>query len=274
MSWNFERLIHHKGNDSPGEVSLKIGRFDYNGNILYGRVEGERVQLWEGNPFSEYTESKESVPLSRLKALIPVTPSKIVCVGQNYREHIKELGVPVPEEPVIFLKPPSCLVGPDEPILYPPQAARVDYEGELALIIKEPMKDIPTEDTLRFLLGVSCFNDVTERSMAQKDPFLLTLSKGFDTFGAFGPYIATGLNPDNLRVKTYLNGDLRQDDTTANCVFDVKYILSFVSRVMTLLPGDVVITGTPKGIGPMKAGDLIEVEVEGVGRLTNTVKPG
>lgn len=251
---------------------MKIGRFFYNGNILYGRVEGEIVHLWEGNPFSEYTEHKESVPLSLLKALIPVTPSKIVCVGQNYREHIRELGVPVPEKPVIFLKPPSCLIGPDEFILYPPQAARVDYEGEVALIIKETMKDIPPEQALRFLLGISCFNDVTERSMSQKDPLLLTLSKGFDTFGAFGPYLATGLNPDNLRIKTYLNGNLRQDDTTANCVFDVKYILSYVSRFMTLLPGDVVITGTPKGIGPMKPGDRVEVEVEGVGILTNTVK--
>jgi len=204
--------------------------------------------------------------------LTPVTPSKIVGVGQNYREHIRQLGVPVPEKPVIFLKPSSCLIGPDEFILCPPQAAQVDYEGEVALIIKETMKDIPPGQALRFLLGVSCFNDVTERSMAQKDPFLLTLSKGFDTFGAFGPYLVTGLNPDNLRIKTYLNGNLRQDDTTANCVFEVKYLLSYVSTFMTLLPGDVVITGTPKDIGPMKPGDRIEVEVDGVGKLTNTVR--
>ena len=251
---------------------MKIGRFLYNGNILYGRVEGKVVHLWEGDPFSEYRERQETIPLSRLKVLIPVTPSKIVCVGQNYREHIRELGVPVPENPVIFLKPPSCLIGPNESIIYPAQAVRVDYEGELAMVIKKTMKNIPPEDAFRFLLGVSCFNDVTERSMAQKDPFLLTLSKGFDTFGAFGPYLATGLDPDNLRIRTYLNGDLRQDDTTASCVFGAKRILSFVSTFMTLLPGDVVITGTPKGIGPMKPGDRVEVEVEGVGILTNTVR--
>jgi len=257
------------------EVQMKIGRFEYQRNIRYGLVAGEEVRFLKGDLFSAFQESGESAPLSRLKVLVPVLPSKIVCVGQNYREHIQELGVPVPEKPVIFLKPPSCLVGPDQAILFPSGATRVDYEGELALIVKETMRATPPEQALRFLLGVSCFNDVTERSMAAKDPYLLTLAKGFDTFGPLGPYIAMDLDPDNLRIRTSLNGKLRQDDTTANCVFDAKYILSFVSRFMTLLPGDVVITGTPKGIGPMNPGDRVEVEVEGVGRLTNPVQsPG
>jgi 2-keto-4-pentenoate hydratase/2-oxohepta-3-ene-1,7-dioic acid hydratase in catechol pathway len=253
---------------------MKIGRFEYKGNIRYGLVVGEEVRFLKGDLFSAFQESRESVLLSHLKVLAPVLPSKIVCVGQNYREHIQELGVPVPEKPVIFLKPPSCLLGPGGAILFPPGAARVDYEGELALIVKKPMKAAPPEEALGYLLGVSCFNDVTERSMAAKDPLLLTLAKGFDTFGCLGPYIATDLDPDNLRIRTYLNGNLRQDDTTANCVFNAKYILSFVSRFMTLLPGDVVITGTPKGIGPMNPGDRVEVEVEGVGKLTNPVEPG
>jgi 2-keto-4-pentenoate hydratase/2-oxohepta-3-ene-1,7-dioic acid hydratase in catechol pathway len=251
---------------------MKIGRVEYQGSIRYGSIAGEEVRFLKGDPFSAIQESGESAPLSRLKILSPVVPSKIVCVGQNYREHIRELGVPVPEKPVIFLKPASCLVGPGQAILFPSGATRVDYEGELALIVKEPMKAIPPEQALRFLLGVSCFNDVTERSMAAKDPYLLTLAKGFDTFGPLGPCMATDLDPDNLRVRTYLNGNLRQDDTTKNCVFGAKYILSFVSHFMTLLPGDVIITGTPKGIGPMKPGDRVEVEIEGVGRLMNPVE--
>jgi 2-keto-4-pentenoate hydratase/2-oxohepta-3-ene-1,7-dioic acid hydratase in catechol pathway len=256
------------------EVQMKLGRFEYKGNIRHGQVVGEEVRFLKGDLFSAPHESGEAAPLSQVKVLIPALPSKIVCVGQNYREHIRELGVPVPEKPVIFLKPPSCLAGPGQAILFPPGAARVDYEGELALIVKKKMKAVPPEEALGFLLGVSCFNDVTERSMAAKDPLLLTLAKGFDTFGCLGPYIATDLDPDNLRIRTYLNGNLRQDDTTASCVFDAKYILSFVSRFMTLLPGDVVITGTPKGIGPMNPGDRVEVEVEGVGKLTNPVEPG
>ena len=251
---------------------MKIGRFEYKGKIRYGLVAGEAVRFLKGNPFSRIQESGVPVPLAELKVLIPTVPSKIVCVGQNYREHIQELGVPIPENPVIFLKPPSCLVGPGQAILFPCGAARVDYEGELALVVKKTMKAVPPREAMRFLLGVSCFNDVTERSMAAKDPYLLTLAKGFDTFGSLGPYIATDLNPDNLRIRTYLNGNLRQDDTTINCVFDARSILSFVSRFMTLLPGDVVITGTPKGIGPMKIGDRVEVEVKGVGKLSNPVQ--
>jgi 2-keto-4-pentenoate hydratase/2-oxohepta-3-ene-1,7-dioic acid hydratase in catechol pathway len=251
---------------------MQIGRFEYQGVISYGAFEGETVRVLEGDLFSAPRETKESIPLSQIKLLTPTSPSKIVCVGQNYREHIQELGASIPQEPLIFLKPPSCLVGPNEPIIIPPTATRVDYEGEVALVVKEKMKQVPPEQAYSFLLGVSCFNDVTERSMTAKDPLLLALAKGFDTFGAFGPYIATGLNPDRLGLKTYLNGEIRQEDNTANCVFDFKYILSFVSRYMTLYPGDVVITGTPKGIGPMKPGDQVAVEVEGVGVLSNPVK--
>jgi 2-keto-4-pentenoate hydratase/2-oxohepta-3-ene-1,7-dioic acid hydratase in catechol pathway len=146
---------------------------------------------------------------------------------------------------------------------------RVDYEGELAIIIKEKMTHVSEDQALNFVLGYSCFNDVTERVMASKDPFLLTLSKSFDTLGPFGPFMATGVDPDNLELKTYLNGRIMQQDNTKNCVFNAKKSLSFISRYITLFPGDVVITGTPKGIAPMEINDVVEVEIDGIGKLSN-----
>ena len=206
-----------------------------------------------------------------MELLAPAVPTKIVCVGQNYREHIQELGLPVPEQPVIFLKPASGLIGPGAEILYPPEATRVDYEGELAVVIAKTMTRVSEDQALNHVLGYSCFNDVTERDMAAKDPFLLTLSKGFDTFSCLGPWLATDLDPGNLKIRTLVNGQVMQEDNTANCVFSVPMILSFISRFMTLLPGDVVITGTPKGVSPIKPGDEVSVEIDGIGRLTNRV---
>jgi 2-keto-4-pentenoate hydratase/2-oxohepta-3-ene-1,7-dioic acid hydratase in catechol pathway len=180
--------------------------------------------------------------------------------------------VPVPKEPIIFLKPPSCLIGHEHPIIYPQAAKRVDFEGELALVIKHRMKNVNEIDTLNYVLGYSCFNDVTERNMVGNNPHLLSLSKGFDTFGPFGPYIVTDLDPNHLMLKTYLNGELKQQDNTKNCVFSIQQVLSYISRYMTLLPGDIVSTGTPRGIAPMKPGDTVEVEIENIGSLRNIVQ--
>jgi len=199
-------------------------------------------------------------------------PTKIVCIGQNYLEHIKELGSTPPKQPLFFLKPPSSLIGTGDNIIYPRNATRVDYEGELAVVIKKSMKDVLNDKAKQYILGYSCFNDVTERDLVTKAPLNLTLGKSFDTFSAFGPYIVTDLDPDNLQIRTYLNGELMQDDNTSECVFNVQTILSYLSQCLTLCPGDIVITGTPKGIAPMKPGDLVEVEIEKIGRLSNRVK--
>jgi 2-keto-4-pentenoate hydratase/2-oxohepta-3-ene-1,7-dioic acid hydratase in catechol pathway len=248
---------------------MKIARYRHENKICHGLVEDQQLRAVTGDIFGEFKPGDMLVSISEVTLLTPVSPSKIVCVGQNYRGHIQELGLPVPKEPIIFLKPPSCLIGSGEKIVFPPSAVRVDYEGELAIVIKEKMTRVSEDQALKYVLGYSCFNDVTERALAGKDPFLLTLAKSFDTFGAFGPYIVTDADPDNLELKTYLNGRIMQQDNTKNCVFSARMILSFISRHITLLPGDVVITGTPKGIAPMKIGDVVEVEIDGIGLLSN-----
>jgi 2-keto-4-pentenoate hydratase/2-oxohepta-3-ene-1,7-dioic acid hydratase in catechol pathway len=239
--------------------------------VKEGIVKGEDIEVLEGSMLGDFQETGTRIPLAGVKLLPPVTPTKIVCVGQNYLEHIAELGVPVPKEPLLFLKPPSCLIGQEDAIVYPRSAERVDFEGELAIVIKDEMKDVPEADVMKHVFGCSCFNDVTERALVGGDAFLLALSKGFDTFGPFGPFVVTGLDPNRLEIKTYLNGEVLQHDNTKNCVFSAEKILSFACERITLCPGDVVITGTPKGIAPMKPGDVVEVEIEGIGKLRNTI---
>ena len=251
---------------------MKLARFEYEDNVSFGVVREEKVVLLNGSPLDSYEETGVCHPLADVKLLPPVVPTKIVCIGMNYREHIEEIGAEVPTKPMFFLKPPSSLIGYEDDIIIPRGAERVDYEGELAVIIKEKMKDVPEGETLDHVVGYSCFNDVTERAIAMKNMANLTLAKGFDTFGVFGPYLVTGLDPDNLEVRTYLNERLVQHDNTRNCVFSTQQILSYLSQCMTLYPGDIVSTGTPKGIAPMKPGDIVEVEVEGIGRLRNTVR--
>ncbi len=251
---------------------MKFARFEHEGKINTGLVDGERVRVIEGSLFERYKETGKYYPLGDVALLPPVVPSKVVCVGQNYLEHIEELGAPVPKEPVVFLKPPSCLIGSGDAIIYPRSAERVDYEGELAVVIKDTMKNVTESGAMDCVLGYSCFNDVTERALVSKDAIFLALSKGFDTFGPFGPYLVTDLDPNNLELHTYLNEKVMQHDNTRNCVFSVQKILSFISERITLYPGDVVITGTPRGIAPMNPGDTVEVEIEGIGRLKNVVK--
>jgi len=251
---------------------MKFARFEYESRVSFGIIKDEEIFVLDGSFFDTHKETGTHYPLSHVKLLPPVIPSKIVCIGLNYRGHIEEIGAKVPENPQFFLKPPSSLIGADDAIIFPRWAERVDYEGELAIVIKDKMKDIPEEDTLNHVFGYSCFNDVTERSFVFRDSALLTLAKGFDTFSAFGPYLATGLDPDNVDVRTYLNGNMVQNDNTKNCVFSVRQILHYLSKCMTLYPGDIISTGTPKGIAPMKPGDVVEVEIEGVGKLKNTVR--
>ncbi len=261
---------------------MKYARYVYAGEVCYGMVAGEELLKLNGSILDEPQETGERHQISAVKLLPPIKPTKIACIGQNYLEHIKEItslenirktgGPALPQEPLYFLKPPSSLIGPAEDIIYPKMATRVDYEGELAVVIKKKMKDVPKDDAMQHVLGYSCFNDITERDLVGKDPLNLTLGKSFDTFSAFGPYIAVNLDPKHLRIRTYLNGELKQNDYTSQCVFDVPTIISYLSQCLTLYPGDIVTTGTPRGIAPMQPGDLVEVEIEGIGRLSNRVK--
>lgn len=250
---------------------MKLARFDYQGTVSFGMVKEEEIIVLDSSLFDTYEETGTHYPLSDVKLLPPVIPTKIVCVAHNYRGLIEEIGEEFPEEPVLFLKPPSCLIGHNDAIIYPPDAERVIYEGEMAMVIKDKMKDVLEDDALKHVLGYCCFNDVTERAMIEREYVMLSLGKGFDTFGPVGPYVVTGLDPNHLELKTYLNGFLMQHDNTKNCLFSMECILHYISRRITLYPGDIVSTGTPGGIAPMKPGDVVEVEVEGIGRLRNTV---
>ncbi len=211
--------------------------------------------------------------LSAVHLLAPVEPSKIVCIGRNYREHAKELNHPVPTEPLIFLKPPSSLIGPGDEIRRPVALSRrVDYEGELGVVIARRCYRLRDNDDVRpYILGYTCVNDVTARDLQEKDG-QWTRAKSFDTFCPVGPGVVENLDPwKGLRVQTRVNGELRQNGTTTDFLFPLDLVIRFISQVMTLLPGDLIATGTPVGVGPLQAGDNVEVTVEGVGALANPV---
>ena len=201
---------------------------------------------------------------------LPAAPRKIILVGLNYRDHARELGMPIPREPVIFLKPPTALIGHRQNIVYPDGVLRLDYEAELALVIKKEGRNIPERKVSSFIMGYTCLNDVTARDL-QKIDGQWTRSKSFDTFCPVGPRLVTKCDWHALRIASYLNGEKKQDSTTANFIFSVPEIVSFISRVMTLSPGDIISTGTPSGVGPMQSGDTVSVEIEQIGRLTNRV---
>jgi len=251
--------------------AVKIARVNFRGTITYGLLEGQGVRLAKGDPFRGLEPLERWIPLKEVKLLPPVQPSKIIGIGLNYRDHAEEVGLPPPDEPLVFLKPPSAVIGPDDPILLPPSSQRVDYEGELALIVSRRAKDITPDEAPDYILGYTCFNDVTARDIQEREG-QWTRAKGFDTFAPLGPWIATDLDPTDLRIETFLNGELRQSSRTSRLIFDPFGLLAFISRVMTLLPGDVIATGTPSGIGSIKPGDVVEVRIEGIGVLRNPVR--
>lgn len=197
-------------------------------------------------------------------------PSKIIAIGLNYYDHAKELKMPVPDHPIMFLKPPTCVIGNGEEIIYPPQSSNVNYEGELAIIIKDKIKDISKKDAAKHIKGFTCANDVTARDIQNIDG-QWTRAKSFDTFCPLGPRIAQNIDPNNLNIRTSVNGKIKQDSNTKNMIFNAYYLVSFVSSVMTLLPDDIIITGTPPGVGSLQTGDVVEVEIEGIGKLMNKV---
>ena len=250
---------------------MRIVRFRQEGRSDYAVLDGGKILPLRENPFSRITETGEILLLDEVTLLAPCEPSKIVALGLNYRDHAAEFGHTVPEEPLIFLKPGTSVIGPEADIIYPQMSRRVDYEAELAVIIGKTAHHVAKDKAMDYVLGYTCFNDVTARDLQKKDG-QFTRAKGFDTFAAMGPWLETEISfPDNVMVEAYLNGERRQHSSTSNMVFGVSHLISFISQVMTLLPGDVIATGTPAGIGPMRSGDVVEIKVEGIGTLRNRV---
>lgn len=249
---------------------MRIVRFLYKKKIFWGVVEEDLVRVMENAPWSNIELTKKSVPIDKIKLLPPATPSKIILAGLNYKDHAKELNMELPEEPIIFLKPPTTLIAHEEDIIYPKEVSRLDYEGELALVLKKGGRNIPESQAGSYILGYTCLNDVTARDLQKKD-VQWTRAKSFDTFCPLGPWLETDINPSSVRIKTYLNGQIKQDSSTVNFIFLVNYLVSFISRIMTLCSGDVISTGTPPGVGEVKIGDNIEIEIEGIGKLRNRV---
>lgn len=262
---------------------MKYCRFALNGNAAYGLIETTAGREWitrillaapetRGSVEDVPTRRMEPVPLAEATLLAPVSPSKIVCVGRNYRDHAAELGHAIPTEPLIFLKPPSSIINPGQSIKRPKMAERVDYEGELGVVIGKPCHGIADDEDVRpYILGYTCVNDVTARDLQNKDE-QWTRAKGFDTFCPVGPVVSDEVDPwAGAEVETRVNGQRRQNGNTRNFIFALDVLVRYISRIMTLLPGDLISTGTPEGVGPVVEGDRVEVQVSGVGILGNPV---
>lgn len=254
---------------------MRIVSFSRNGERKYGVVENGLVYEIDGDLescyFNNYRRSGNEFRLDHLSLLPPCEPTKIVCLGLNYRGHAEEMKLPLPSAPIIFMKPATAVIGPGETIIYPPQSSRVDYEAELGVVMGRRAHRVKQAEALDYVLGYTCANDVTARDLQSKNG-QWTYAKGFDTFAPLGPWIETGLqNPENLEVKGYLNEKLVQFSSTADHIFPVQELIAYISACMTLLPGDVIITGTPPGIGPLAPGDTFEVEISGIGKLQNRV---
>ena len=248
---------------------MKIVRFEHKGKIVWGSLHEDVIYVLTGDIFEGASETKEKISLKDVKPLPPILPPKIVGIGLNYKLHIKESPFDPPEVPMMFLKAPTSVIGPLDHIVLP-DSNKVDYEGELGVVIGKKAKNVKESEALSYILGCSIVNDVSARDYHQQDKSFAR-SKGVDTFCPFGPFIVTGLNPDNLKIETRLNGKTVQSSNTSDLLFNVPQLIIFASKYMTLLPGDLIATGTPSGIGPMKKGDVVEVEIEGIGILKNFV---
>ena len=256
---------------------MKIVRYrdQPSGEARFGLLEDETVYAASGDLFAAggLRRGEAVDPVARLTLLPPVQPGKIVCVGLNYAAHVTENDPTrvVPEEPVLFMKPPSALIGPGEPIVIANPDHRTDYEAELVIVIGRRARNVAEADAADYVLGYTCGNDVSDRILQRKDGQWVR-AKGYDTYCPLGPCLATDLDVADALVQSRLNGEVRQSQTTASMIFNPRFLVSFISRVMTLEPGDVILTGTPEGVGPMKSGDTIEIEVGGVGVLSNPVR--
>ncbi len=259
---------------------MRLVRFtEQDGRTRYGIAEGDTITVARGNPLSRLTRTGREVRLSEVKLLAPIAPCNLLALGRNYKAHADEVGGEVPQAPLLFTKATSAVIGPDEPILLPRAAPdRVDYEAELAVVIKTRARHVSERDALAYVLGYTCGNDVSARDCQSADG-QWARAKSFDTFAPLGPWIETDLDPASCNIRCRLNGNIMQDSNTSLMIFSVPYVISYLSRCMTLLPGTVILTGTPAGCGfvrkpPvwLKAGDVVEVELEGIGVLRNPVQ--
>lgn len=249
---------------------MRLVRFRFGDRIATGVVERGAVRALAGTFFENPLPSGEEVPLDDVRLLAPVLPSKVVCLGKNYAAHAAEFGGEVPEEPLVFLKPSTSVSGPGDPIPLLPISNRVDYEGELAVVIGRIARSVRAEEAFRYILGYTCGNDVTLRDLQKKDD-QWARAKGFDGSCPLGPWVETELDPIDVHLETRVNGEVRQSASTSDMVFGVATIIEFITEFMTLLPGDVIMTGTPEGVGKLELGDKVEVEVDGIGALMNPV---
>ncbi len=253
---------------------MKFCRFRLAGNEAWGVIDDDDfVTALPGAPWESPEPRRGAVreALVEVELLVPTLPTKILCVGQNYRKHAAEMGKPVPEEPLLFLKPPSALNAHQNPIELPPASAEVHHESELALVIGRTLRNATEAEAAEAIFGITCFNDVTARDIQRRE-VQHTRGKGYDTFACVGPWMVTGLPFSDLRIQCRVNGESRQDGRTSDMIFPPARLVSFMSQVMTLEPGDLIVTGTPSGVGPLKAGDTVEVEIEGIGILENPVE--
>jgi 2-keto-4-pentenoate hydratase/2-oxohepta-3-ene-1,7-dioic acid hydratase in catechol pathway len=249
---------------------MKIIRYIYQGKIEYGVLGEDIVRPIADEPYEDIREVEPYHVLSDVTVLPPCVPTKVVALGVNYHSHGQEMNHTPPDEPLIFIKPATAVIGPEGKIIYPPSSQRVDYEGELGVVIKTVTRNVSKEAAKQHIFGYTCVNDVTARDLQAKDK-QWTRAKSFDTFCPIGPCIETDLDPSNLALETRLNGVIKQQSRTSQLIFPVFELVSFISRVMTLLPGDVISTGTPSGIGPMQPGDTVEVTIEDIGTLRNYI---
>jgi 2-keto-4-pentenoate hydratase/2-oxohepta-3-ene-1,7-dioic acid hydratase in catechol pathway len=250
---------------------MKIVRFKAGDDIAYGVADTDGIIVYEGSPFVAWQPTERVVPWARAHLLAPVLPTKLICVGKNYADHASEMNEPLPDEPVIFMKPSTSVVGPEAKVVYPPSSQEVHHEAELAVVVGRVARNVLAENASQYILGYTAANDVTARDLQRKDG-QWTRAKGFDTFCPLGPAIETELDPlERLAVICRVNGEVRQAGFTSDMVFGVAEIFEFVTKVMTLLPGDVIMTGTPSGVGPVVPGDLMEVEIDGIGTMSNQV---
>ena len=239
----------------------------------FGWLLEDKIGEIEGDIFNSYRRSKANIPLEQARLLAPTQPSKILCVGRNYVEHAKEHGAEVPKVPLIFMKPPSSIIANGEAILLPPQSQQVEHEGELVLVIGKRGHSVTAEQAREHILGYTIGNDVTARDLQRSDN-QWTRAKGFDTFCPFGPWIDTDFDPSDAVITVRVNGQMRQMASTRDMVFNIGVLVAYISSVMTLEPGDIIFTGTPAGVGVLQAGDTVDVEIEGLGNLSNPVKAG
>ena len=251
---------------------MKIVRFKAGDDIAYGLAESAGVTLYNGSPFVAWEATETLIPWDAVHLLSPVIPSKVVCVGKNYVDHADEMGGQVPEEPLIFMKPATSVVGPESRVVYPPASHEVHHEAELAVVIGRLAKNIRAEDASRYIFGYTAANDVTARDIQRREG-KWTRAKGYDTFCPLGPGIETEFDPlEKMSIVCRVNGEVRQAGFTSDMVFGVAELIEFISAIMTLLPGDVVLTGTPSGVSSVHPGDTMEVEIDGIGTLVNRVE--